>query len=790
MSLELITGPPGSGRTTRLLGEARDALAAQRLVWWVGLPMQRAHVLRRLTEDGRAVLGFEFMSAQQLYYRLLTAAGRLRPLVVGTARLVRVVEALRQVTGALPTPGEARLYAAAIAEAKRFGVTPADYRRLASDAEQRRFQQVYTAYQHGMLDVWDYDDARREALELVTSEGGAELFTRAEPRRAPHLLVVDGLRELGPLELRLFEALAGHVDVRLSLPEAPPGADAHTELPPRAGTRVERFVAANPVEEGRWVMSSLKRDLFGLGMDPLELAVVVPPDRAKALVVLAEEYGVPLMDETPRALADDGPGRTLVDLLELPDLPTPTRLLAVPALEGLARLALAAGVAGTDAVTELADRHGHGDVWRHWRDRLQVGLEPVEWARELLREALPGAPKETARQALAKAQEAAKLGSGDGFRAWWATLLQDARQPRTLEAGVALLGVNEVSGRRYRKAYLVGAVEGAYGAGEREDYFLPEERRADAGDLRARPGLPRRFQGRDAVVAAELLERADHLVITAPRGDQGGPSVRDEALFGAADPPDLPHVEAGSRLELDGQTPFEPDLSRVHLGRPFVERLRRYSECSFRLWGEAQLEAMGYAPAFPEDEAARLRSALIGRRGKLDEAGLAELTAGFPRYAAWLREHAATLLSLTYGVELGGREGFATAFLHATGKETLDSGRHRVTIYRFVLPDGDVDQVDADGALKDRWTEYWAVGALLEQKSFRVENVNVRVWPVGGEPAEVAPGGVKASWRRVTERRRLVRESLPGFSAGVVRPNPGYICRDCPVFDLCREGVR
>lgn len=786
MSLEVITGPPGSGRTTRLLAEARAAVAAQRLVWWVGLPAQRAHVLRRLTEGGVAALGFEYMSAQQLYYRLLSVAGDLRPLVVGTARLVRVVEALRDVTGALPTPGEARLYAAAIAEAKRFGVTPQAYARLADDPERRRFRKVYAAYQRGMRGAWDYDDARRAALELALEGEVADLLAR----QGVGLLVADGLREIGPLELRFFTALAGPLRVRLSLPEAPPGVTADVTLPPRPAPRVERFAAANPVEEGRWVMRSLKRDLLGLGMEPLDLAVVVPPNRVRAFTVLAEEYGVPLMDETPAALADDGPGRTLLDLLELAELPTPTRLLAVPELEGLARLALAEGVAGAAAVSELAARHGLLEAWLRWRARLEVRGDPIAWARDLMREALPDAPAEVVRQALGKAQEAARLGSGDGFRAWWAALLQDARRPRDQTAGVALLDATRVSGRRYRKAYLVGAVEGAYGAGEREDYFLPEERRSEPAEAFARLGLPRRFQGRDLAVAAELLARADHLVITAPRGDQGGPFVRDEALFGREEPPDLPPVPAGSRLELDPVTPYAPDLSRVPMGRPFVERLRRYRDCSFRLWGEGMLRLMGEPESPPADEGARLRAALLARRGRLDAAGLEALATAFPGHAAWLREHAATLLDLTFAVELGGREGFAAAFLHATAKEELEGGRLAVTIYRFVAGDDAWDAASAEAALRSRWNEYWAVGALLDQKAFRVARVHVKVWPLGGEPIDIAPGGVRGSWRRVTEKRRLVREALPEFAAGVVRPNPGYICRSCKVFDLCREGIR
>ena len=79
--------------------------------------------------------------------------------------------------------------------------------------------------------------------------------------------------------------------------------------------------------------------------------------------------------------------------------------------------------------------------------------------------------------ALRAAQEASQLAEGPGFRAWWAALLRQGRLPRERPGGVALLTPTLASGRHFRKAYLLGAVEGAYGAGEREDYFVPEDDR-------------------------------------------------------------------------------------------------------------------------------------------------------------------------------------------------------------------------------------------------------------------------------------------------------------------------
>src|SRR5690606_9268784 len=48
-------------------------------------------------------------------------------------------------------------------------------------------------------------------------------------------------------------------------------------------------------------------------------------------------------------------------------------------------------------------------------------------------------------------------------------------------SGVALLDEKQASGRRFRRAYLLRALEGAYGGTEVEDYFVPEEGRGSSG---------------------------------------------------------------------------------------------------------------------------------------------------------------------------------------------------------------------------------------------------------------------------------------------------------------------
>jgi ATP-dependent helicase/nuclease subunit B len=335
--MQLLIAPPASGKTSYLLKLARAAARAGKRVWWVGLPSQRSYVYRRATEAG-ALLGLEFLSSQQVYYRLLANALKLKPLVVGTGRLALVGEALLNLRQELPSPGEARLFATAIAEAKRFGVTHKGI--CGGDAESQRLRDIFRIYESLKGERWDYDDFRSEALKLAET---------LEKKPEADLIIVDGFREIGPLEWRIYQALSNHTEVWLSLPEAPPETVSSKlmllERPQNAHTYQTKFYRApNPVTEARWVLRSLKKDLAE-GAEPLELAVILPEREIKAFLALADEYGLPMMDETPKALADTLAGSVLLDLLELPDYPTASKLLAIPELNNLANAALTRGVA-------------------------------------------------------------------------------------------------------------------------------------------------------------------------------------------------------------------------------------------------------------------------------------------------------------------------------------------------------------------------------------------------------------------------------------------------------------
>lgn len=771
--MNLLVGPPGSGKTTRLLEVALAATRAGKRVWWVGLPSQRSYLYTRATREG-AVLGLEFLSSQQVYYRLLAAALKLKPLLVGTGRIALVGEALKTLSGELPAPGEARLFTRAIAEAKRFGLGPDTL--PATDPESLRLREVFRAYERVKGERWDYDDFRREALVLAS---------RAEVEPEADVIIVDGFREVGPLEAGLYEALSHLTELWLALPEAPPGLTATETLPERAGSRTEVYRAANPVAEARWVLRALKRDLAG-GADPLSLAVILPEREVRAFAVLADEYGVPLMDETPKALADSPGGRLLLDLLELPDYPTPSRLLAIPELVPLANLALRRNVAGREALSLLAREVGLERPLSLWLGRLETPQAELAWARELL-DSLPELTRRPPERgwerfkdhALERAKEAAELAKGAQFRAWWGALLQETALFDRPRGGVALLTPTLASGRRFRRVYLLRALEGAYSAGEREDYFIAEEARGELGEVHARFGLPKRFLGRDPLLLRELTTRADEVVITYPEADQGGPRVPELALTGGAQP--LSVLPAGSLLEAGERSHFAATLTPVVRRRANVKQLARFERCAFRFWAES----------FHEWETLWWRELVRELRGleRLNGARLESLCATFPDAAPWFGEMETTLLPLTFGYTLDGYARDAHAEGPYASLDAVGRSGNEYRLYTFAAPGSVTSPADAKSFVEQsgRLHELWAAAQLLEQGA---ACVHLYVWPVLGSPVAVYEDGVRQITRAMRTRQAQAARIHARFMTGDASPRPGFGCRECGVFDLCRAGTR
>ena len=100
--------------------------------------------------------------------------------------MVLVGEALKTLSGELPAPGEARLFTRAVAEAKRFGVTPETL--PVTDRESTRLRDVFATYERLKGERWDYDDFRREAFVLASLAAAGRETLKFET----DLLIVDG----------------------------------------------------------------------------------------------------------------------------------------------------------------------------------------------------------------------------------------------------------------------------------------------------------------------------------------------------------------------------------------------------------------------------------------------------------------------------------------------------------------------------------------------------------------------------------------------------------------------
>ncbi|WP_117237437.1 PD-(D/E)XK nuclease family protein [Thermus sediminis] len=732
--LHPVLGPPASGKTTLALELALEVLKGRGRVLWVGLPHQRAYVYRLLGERG-AFLGLEFLSFQALYYRVLAEAGWLRPLLPGAGRVALVGEALRELVGPGVSPGGARLFARAIAELKRHGLSPF---ALPKEGEAGRLRRVYLAYERRKRGSLDYDDFRHLALRAPL-----RLFPR------PHLVVVDGFRELGPLDLRFLRRLAQRVPVLLTLEVLPEGLTPWKELP-RRPLRREVWALANPVEESRHLLKALKRalaprSLGGEGLGPEEVLIVAPEDRIPGLLLLKEEYGLPLEDGRERALAETEAGERVLALLS--PYPTGRDLLAL-GFSTLGRRALRLGLAGEEALELLAEREGLLEEWRAFLALRTPGPDPLAWGEEVL-ERLGVAPKEPF---LARLRLALRVDRADPLP-WWRSLLLDETLPPEVGKGIPVLPPLRAMGVRAKRAYVLEWVAGRYTLGEREDYFLLEELR-ERGLLR---GLPRRLRGLDPLFREAVASRGEEVFLLYP---EAGPSGPLEPLEEGRRPGALP---PSSRLEALDPLPFHPPLPSRAEGPPSLEVLRRFlEECPFRAYLE--------------------RFTTLGEEGASGWPLLAKALAQDPEAEAlkadgnlgpWLLAHWERLREMKFYRSWGGRRyEMRLDGVRRVGKE--------VHLYRL-LPQGK----EAD--LGRRWTEWKALEALLARQD--VEAVHLWVWPWLGDPFPYRKrpfrkgdrlGPLEAIAPRLEEAWALWQE-------GLFPPRPGGYCYRCRFKDVCRK---
>ncbi|MEZ4607714.1 MAG: hypothetical protein R2865_13190 [Deinococcales bacterium] len=290
------------------------------------------------------------------------------------------------------------------------------------------------------------------------------------------------------------------------------------------------------------------------------------------------------------------------------------------------------------------------------------------------------------------------------------------------------------------------------------------------------PGrLAKRF-GRDNLLFQELLKRADTLIISYPEADQGGPLKTEHALIQNSVNP-LPLIPAGSPSELMGGSSYEADFAALDYKSIHIAKLMRFDECAFRYWAENTI---------PNEEEQLWHWQFIDRLrdyGHLSQARLELLKSDFPQAAMWLHEYSQLLQSLQFGVFLP-EKGALRAKIDAANR----SGS-RASLYTFCAPEQIQDSEAAQDYLGRRWSELWAVGHLLENYQGRIREVDLWVWPILAAPLK-AYEGIDYVWRRIKTRQADAQDSFERFSRGYSEAQPGFHCRSCRVFDVCRKGER
>ncbi len=715
-----LKGGPASGKTEEAMRAALLHLGRRGRVWWVGLPHQRAYILRRLAQRTGAALGLEYLSWQQLYYRLVAKAGRLKPLVPGLERLALVARAVREL-GLPLSSGLAALYARAIAEHKRHGILP----------QEEPLASVYRAYEEGKGDRMDYDDFRLVAQTLDL-----------KALRPPDLLVVDGFRRHNPLDLGFALALGERTEVLVTGMEFPEGLDRAggiVEALPSPRTAPRLYTHPNPIEELRWTLRALKRDL-AQGISPYDLLVVAPMEAIPGLLALGEGAGVPFWDGRPRTLLFPAlqalltPHPTGLDLLALAPL--------LPGLEALGRRMVALGVAGFSVMGRL----GGGEVLGEYL-ALRRALQEGRVAEVLDRLGL--APQ---KDRLLMAYALARGIDPQDPLPWWEALLREEALPPGPIQGLPLLPPDRATGVRARRAYLLRFFPEAYGALEAEDPFVPEEKRLPPSLPPL--GLPKRLSGDGWAFLQELLHRGDEAtVVSYPEADDKGPTFPIPHLPKASPAPPLP---AASREEVHPEdSPWRPKvfLRAEELKRVALDSAQEISLCPGRfalkrLFREKKEGAwdrlLGYAH--------RERGGFV-----LDLKALEQAKQDHPEWAGFLEAERPRLLGTRFWVS--------------------------------ILLSQDLPLYARAGGVNKAAKEVYALeegnrARLSESYFAHRKGLAYRVWPFGKAPEPLEP---LEEWRVQKEvqvlQQRLKRYLEEGFPF-----RPGWACKDCPVARRCPVG--
>jgi len=780
MSLHLITGPAGSGKTRKLMQLAHRLTNDRRQVYWIGLPHQRTRTLTRLANTTSTILGIQYFTFQQLYYRLLEDHPNVKPLAGPGLQLAHVAQAIHASRERTPTPGEASLYHRAIKEAKRASVTP-DQLPTSTQAE-RDLIEIYRAYTQVNGLTWDYEDYRAHALERLQNQ---------------HLnlptIVIDGFIELHPTDVHIIKELAKHTGVYLALESAPDTLEAQDwqKLNAAQDNTTEAYALANPVQETRWVLRSLKRDL-ATGTPIHELLVITPERHKNAFLALAPEYGVPLTPAAPSTLGETPAGRLLKRLLTFATTPDRHTLHAIPDLKPIAAELTRRNLHGREATQNIATELNLTDTLNHWAERLTPPTDTSAlptWTRtmlELLAELDPSIKgdaegwKRISESLLLRGSEASVISTGPIVAVWWAHLLDLYPDPSDRPRGIPLATPLEATGLTSTKAYVTRGNAGEHSANQDEDYFVPEDQRTDPNQLTPST-LPKRITGRTRSLLEHLKHRGQQVIITYPLADQDGPLAPEKTLVGESAPPAPTLPAANVRETRGGTTAYHPTYAPIEDDRGVrVRALETYLQCPFRARFEHLID---------DTEPAAWRQMLFDLLDgpKLNNAKLKQLAQRHPNYAPWIVKHQEQLKKLTLKQRLDLGDG-VYASVHAMLTDPQDP--HRLHLIWFGNPET-TDKQALEKRTKDSWEQKTAIHQALN--TYPITKVAVSIWPIGFDPIltlEATHDHELADAEGLTHTSKVklpnVAGTLKRYAQGDTAPKAGWHCRQCRLRDVSR----
>ncbi len=811
---------------------ARECAAKRERVIVLTLPGQRSQWLQRLAAEG-ASLGVEVTNLQNVCYRMLDRLGENKGVILNPGRIALTARALEVVLERRVSPGEARLYARAIAECKRFSAVP----HATDDDYQEILALVYAAYTRLLeqFDLQDLDDVRIRATTLL----------QTSPLKLGAHLIVDGYRAFAKSELEAIRVLAGSsLSAVVTLPSGAPDtvreAWAH---PLRSGeleaisqglgavrerlegtgkpwrglpVTVQQSAFPNPVSEARAALRRVKQ-LLHSGVRAQAIAIVVPhPALIRVLEALAREYAVPVAPESLGNFLETSDGRVIDALLSAPAREYPARELRTlarlePSLSRLADALEARGIAAGGAAYPLlmddplalaalqriealaAPAHGTPAQLLAWFEAL---IEDVVSDLNL---------RDSAR---VTAREALRILGGDVvdgavFTDWLRSLLGTVSVPHPdAGRGVALLASDEISGRRYGYVFALGVVDGAYRAGELEDFFVPEDERSALTELlRGQLGLPERLAGLEDSALYDVLTRADDAVyISSPRAERGA-SLRPHprlAQLGAAtsleptvtaSPLEYAHASVKDALE---ELILEHGVGALSVTK--ATDLERFAQCGLRAWAELRLPVTthgnGLVPGSLLESWTRRQRSNVWRSGGKSTLEVAPtehhsiLNKLSPAFRAQLEgavEARVPPVPKLDGIKLGHKDSLEGIeyVLDGVRFKPTDANPKLVEVYRHVE---NVEDGYAKLMQDDRHREWWYAHAQ------RVQGLGVNLMVMDFRSPPKRPFDLSKPYAVTRlEKSALILESVRlDLERGVVRAAPGFHCGACAYRDLCR----